>query len=191
MSSRAASLRALEGERRSPLRRARCARMSRVNDAPGRPPSNAPRQRPRTRARRRGRGPGWPPSRSVLQPRESSHHRDEPQRERGDGKYRDRKSFKHSQPPETSVSVMASGGQRPRSPFGTTSGPSSAGQLQGRSQDTMSAVTIPNIPALPSACVRMWQWKAHTPGASASTIASQRSPGATFSVSQRNAAGRG
>src|SRR6266568_2766674 len=60
-----------------------------------------------------------------------------------------------------------------------------------RRQETMSAVTIPNIPAEPSACVRMWQWNAHTPGLSATTIASHRSPGATLSVSHLNAAGSG
>ena len=49
---------------------------------------------------------------------------------------------------------------------------------------TTSAVTIPNIPSWPSACGRMWQWKAQAPGSSHLTITSQRSPGLTPSVSQ-------
>jgi hypothetical protein len=58
-------------------------------------------------------------------------------------------------------------------------------------QETMSAVTMPNIPAELSAWLRMWQWNAQTPGSSASTIASHRSPGATLIVSQRNGCGSG
>src|SRR5437867_2744043 len=57
--------------------------------------------------------------------------------------------------------------------------------------ETMSAVTIPNMPVWPSACPRMWQWNAHAPTASAVTIASHRSPGATFRVSHLNGAGSG
>jgi len=34
---------------------------------------------------------------------------------------------------------------------------------------TMSVLTIPNMPAVPSTWGRMWQWKAHTPGRSAVT----------------------
>jgi len=45
------------------------------------------------------------------------------------------------------------------------------------------AVTIPNMPWADSAWVRMWQWKAHTPGSSHTTVTSQRSPGPTTSVS--------
>ena len=48
---------------------------------------------------------------------------------------------------------------------------------------TTSAVTIPNIPVGPSACGRMWQWKAHVPGFVQCTIVSHRSPGAMLSVS--------
>ena len=33
---------------------------------------------------------------------------------------------------------------------------------------TMRAVTMPNMPCMPSACGRMWQWKAHAPGLSQS-----------------------
>ena len=37
---------------------------------------------------------------------------------------------------------------------------------------TTSAVTMPNMPSRPSTWGRMWQWKAHTPGRSASMMAS-------------------
>src|SRR3972149_5294603 len=46
----------------------------------------------------------------------------------------------------------------------------------------MSTVTMPNIPWADSAWVRIWQWKAHTPGSSHLTSTSHRSPGATFIV---------
>jgi len=49
---------------------------------------------------------------------------------------------------------------------------------------TMSAVTMPNIPWSLSAWLRMWQWNAQTPTSVASTIASNRWPGAILSVSQ-------
>ncbi len=48
---------------------------------------------------------------------------------------------------------------------------------------TISAVTMPNIPSSLSAWLRMWQWKAQTPGSVASTSASKRWPGAMLRVS--------
>src|SRR5438093_7238169 len=63
--------------------------------------------------------------------------------------------------------------------------------LLSRAQLTMSAVTMPNIPVDASAWPRMWQWKAHAPGASATTMASHRSPGAMLSVSHLNGCGSG
>src|SRR3989304_3583792 len=47
---------------------------------------------------------------------------------------------------------------------------------------------MPNMPAGPSACGRMWQWKAQAPGLRHSITASQRSPGLTPRVSQVKAA---
>ena len=44
------------------------------------------------------------------------------------------------------------------------------------------------MPSWPSACWRMWQWKAHAPGSSQRMTTSQRSPGLTPSVSHVNAA---
>src|SRR5205085_1694693 len=54
---------------------------------------------------------------------------------------------------------------------------------------TISAVTMPNMPCSDSACDRTWQWKAQTPASVASTITSQRSPGATVSVSHSQGCG--
>src|SRR5215210_8550139 len=64
-------------------------------------------------------------------------------------------------------------------------------RVDGRYFSTMSAVTIPNMPFGISAWGRMWQWNAHTPGLLQFTITSQRSPGATLSVSHFQGAGCG
>src|SRR5579872_216401 len=58
-------------------------------------------------------------------------------------------------------------------------------------QSTWRALNIPNMPSGPSAWERMWQWNAHVPGLSASTMASHRSKGAMVSVSHRNGWGSG
>ena len=52
-----------------------------------------------------------------------------------------------------------------------------------RYSSTTMAVTMPNMPCLLSAWLRMWQWKAQTPGSSGSAMQSTRWPGAMLTVS--------
>ena len=101
-------------------------------------------------------------------------------------------------PAHRAASATGAPGHRPRAPdhdcphITTRSpGPDHHCLLTGRQvwkwgrYSTMRAVTMPNIPLGPSAWVRMWQWKAHTPGNVGFTTTVYRSPGATLSVSTR------
>src|SRR5207237_9795017 len=56
---------------------------------------------------------------------------------------------------------------------------------------TTSAVTMPNMPCIDSACGRMWQWNAQVPGLLHFTMTSQRSPGATLRVTTFHGAATG